>query len=147
MIKMEALLAKIILWMNDLGTQGDYNSLLDEKFLEDPNNELLQELEWRSSDFAKTTEAIYHYFLHEQSRYSINAFGKALFAGLEEVYKANIISLEEFGARCYRLYSCLPTEVFDVEPFYKLSFADEVLLYCEEDDAREWYEEIFDFFK
>ena len=146
---MESLIAAAFLWYHDLGTYEEYNSLLDKKFLQNPDSDILLELEWCSSDCGKTFEVLFHFWHYEYFQFfDTDIFGKNLFHGLETVYKSNSISLTEFGSRCYQLWTNLSNEpICDIEPFFTLSYADDCLSYGDEAQTRELYEKAFSFYK
>ena len=141
---MESLIASALLWKNGLGTYDEYNKILDEKFLKNPDSAILLELEWCSSDCEKTFSIINN-FWHYDYFQSFNAdrFGEKLFSGLESVYMAHSVAINEFGSRCYQLWNCLPAEINQIEPFWTLGYADDCLSYGDESQCRELYEKAF----
>lgn len=141
---MESLIASAFLWENGLGTYEEYNKILDEKFLENPNSDIFLELEWCSSDRDKTFSVINNFWNYEYFQsFNVDIFGERLFHGLESVYMSNSISLNEFDKRCYQLWNCLPAEINQIEPFWTLNYAGDYLSYGDDAQARELYEKAF----
>ena len=145
---MESLIAAAYLWENGLGTYEEYNRLLDEKFLENSDSDILLELEWCSSDCDRTFEVLSHFWHYEYSHFfRADIFGEKLFCGLKSVYMSNSISIAEFGRRCYRLWTNLPYDICEMEPFFTLSYADDCLSYGDEAQTRKLYEKAFSFYE
>lgn len=145
---MESLIASALLWKNGLGTYDEYNKILDERFLENPDNDILLELEWCSSDCEKTFSIINNFRHYEYfQKFNVDRFGEKLFCGLEAVYMADSIPIDEFGRRCYQLWNCLPAEIDQIEPFWTLGYADDYLSYGDEEQCRKSYERAFSHYK
>ena len=146
---MESLIAAAFLWYHDLGSCEEYNSLLDKKFLENPDSDILLELEWCSSDCDKTFGVVFGFWKYDYFQFfDTNIFGRYLFYGLEMVYKSDSISIAEFGSRCYQLWINLSNAfIGEIEPFFILSYADDCLSYGDEAQTRKLYEEAFSFYK
>lgn len=148
---MEQLIAAALLWINGLGTYEEYNCLLDEKFLENPDSDILLELEWCSSDCKSTFRVLYNFWTYEYFEtffevFKAEEFGKTLLYGLESVYNLNSFSLAEFGRRCNQLSDCLPQELIHVEPYVTLICAVDYTSIGYEEAARELYEKAFSFY-
>ena len=58
---MERLICKSLLWKIGLSTGEGYNKILDIIFLEDPDNDLLLELEYCTSDCNTTFDILQRY--------------------------------------------------------------------------------------
>lgn len=144
---METLIAIALLWKYDLCTCDEYNVHLDEIFLEYPNNDVLLELEECSSDCDSTFHRLYHFWNYEYPEFDTDLFGKSLFSRLQTIYMKNIFSIEEFGKRCYQLWSSFPEKLYAIQPFWTLSYADDCLSYGDEKQTRKLYEEAFNFYK
>ena len=142
---MEQLIASALLWINGLVTYEEYNNLLDEKFLENPDSNILLELEWCSSDCKSTFSVLYNFWIYEYFEV-INAelFGQNLLRGLESVY--NSIPIAEFGRRCNQMTDCLPQELIHVEPYVTLICAVDYTAIGYEEAARKLYEKAFSFY-
>ena len=145
---MESLIAAAFLWESGLGTYEEYNKILDEKFLENPNSDIFLELEWCSSDCGKTFSVINNLLNYEYFKsFNVDVFGERLFRGLKSVYMSNAISFDEFGKRCYQLWNCLPAEINQIEPFWTLGYADDCISYGDDAQARKLYEKAFSFYQ
>lgn len=143
---MEKLVALCYVWAFGLGTKEDYFKELDRLFLENSEDDLLLELEGLGNDPA----AAWARLGRLADRININLFGKELFLALENVYKADVFSLAEFGRRCYKLWCALPYRPFQyehTEPFSTLTYADDPLSYGDEGQSRGLYEAAFDYYK
>ena len=116
-------MALCYIWAFGLSDKNDYVSELDRLFLENPEDDLLL---------------------------NIDVFGKELFAALEKVYRENRFPLAEFGSRCYELWRALPYHPYQYEhikPFDTLTYADDPLSYGDEGQSRDLYEAAFDYYK
>ncbi|MDE7399278.1 MAG: hypothetical protein K2N06_07090 [Oscillospiraceae bacterium] len=140
---MEKLAALCALWAFGLGSKEDYCKELDRLFLENPDDDFLLELENLGGDCA----AIWARISPRLMTADINEFGKALFGKLEQVYRADKIPLREFGVCCGRLWSALPEKIDHKEPFIMLCYADEPLSWGDEEQSRELFGEMIDYYK
>lgn len=142
---MEQLIASALLWINGLGAYEEYNNLLDEKFLENPDSNILLELEWCSSDCKSTFRVLYNFWIYEYFEvFNAELFGQDLLHGLESVY--NSIPIAEFTRRCNQLTDCLPQELIHVEPYVTLICAVDYTSIGYEEAARKLYEKAFSFY-
>ncbi len=141
---MEKLTALCCLWAFGLSDKDDYVVELDRLFLENPENDLLLELEGLCGDYRAAWARI-----SPLIGYTVNVygFGKELFAVLEKIYVENKFPLAEFGGICNALWRFLPGEFNTDEPFYSLIYADEPLSWGDEKQCRELYQAAFDFYK
>lgn len=144
---MEILICKSLLWTFGLSTSESYNATLDKEFLENPDSDILLQLEFCSSDCDATFDIINRYWMYECKDFSVDAFGKCLFEELKKIYDSNIFTIEDFGRKCYSLWQHFPEEFYLTEPFHTLSYADDCLSWGDEAQTRELYEEAFDFYK
>lgn len=144
---MEFLFAHAYLCLFGFYSMQEYNKYLDNKFLENPNDEILLELEECSSSCKDSFALLKRYFEYETNNFNYYLFGKTLFAGLEKAYENDIYTITQFGRRCYNLWNLLPERVSMDEPFYTLNYADDCLSYGDEKRTRELYEEAFEFYK
>lgn len=143
---MEKLVALCCLWVFGLGTREDYYAELDRLFLENPEDDLLLELEELGGDRAAALARIGWL----ADRLNIDLFGKELFAALEKVYNENKFPLAQFGRRCYKMWCALPYRPYQyehIEPFSTLIYADDPLSYGDEKQSRELYQWAFDYYK
>lgn len=140
-------MALCYVWAFGLSDKDDYYAELDRLFLENPEDDLLLELEGLGNDRAEAWERI---FSLAKSSLDIDIFGRELFTALKKVYKENIFTLGEFGRRCYKLWCALPYEPYiseHIEPFCTLTYADDPLTYGDEGQSRNLYEAAFDYYK
>lgn len=140
---MEELYAELLLWHIGFHSSKRYSTLLDEKFLRDPENKLYLELEECSSDIRDSMGRVKRYWDHESSGFDRDQFGKQLFEGLKSAYDANRFEVSDFGARCCKLWHMLPSSILQIEPFHTLSYADEPLSWGDEAQTRKLYESAF----
>ncbi|MDE7362181.1 MAG: hypothetical protein K2N38_09635 [Oscillospiraceae bacterium] len=142
---MEKLAALCCLWAFGLADKDDYYSELDRLFLENPEDDLLLELEGLGDDRAEAWARLGRL---ARSSLNIDIFGKELFAALEKVYNENRVSLAKFGELCHEMWRELTADFWDDEPFYSLSYAylplDE---YGDEKQTREFFQKAFDYYK
>ena len=137
--------AIIVLFLAGMITPDDYNSCLDKIFLENPENDLLTDLEFASNDFDETRSIINEYILKTKLNIDYSVFGSALFEKISEVYNNNITDIEFFACKAYSVWKLLPHEISAKEPFWTLSYADECLSYGDEKQTRKLYEETFSY--
>ena len=144
---MEKLYAEVLLWYHGFNDNNNYELLLNESFLNDPNNPILLELQEHSSSLLDTRGRFMRYWDNEEDSFDSNIFGKRLFAGLESAYTGNIFSIDQFGKRCYQLCKDLPSAIQEEEPFWTLRYADECLSWGDEAQTRMIFEKLFSFYK
>lgn len=89
-----------------------------------------------SSNCDITYEKIYHFWNYEYHQFDIVMFGKTLFSGLEAAYASSSLQVKEFGEKCYALWNCLPEQIGQIEPFFRLCYADDCLSYGDEKQTR-----------
>lgn len=143
MIFTEKLAALCALWAFGLGSKEDYCKELDRLFLENPDDDFLLELENLGGDCA----AIWARIFPRLMTANINEFGRTLFGKLEEIYRANKIPLREFGVRCGKLWGALPEKIDHKEPFVMLCYADEPLSWGDEEQSRELFRKMFEYYR
>lgn len=122
----------------------EYNKVLDELFLDMPEDPLLLDLEFVSSDINKTVSIIQRYCAEHPVNYDI--FGRYIINGLKEAYYNYGIDIKGFALKAYALWGALPSVIALNEPFRTLSYADDPLSWCDEKQTRELYEEMFRFY-
>lgn len=140
---MEQLAALCCLWVFGFGTKAEYSAELDRLFLENPDDDLLLELENLGGDYAAAWARISPYLMNAK----IDEFGRMLFGKTEEIYRTNKITLRGFGILCGRLWNALPENICHKEPFVILSYADEPLSWGDEKQSRELFQSMFDYYK
>ena len=140
---MEELYAELLLWYVGFHDENRYNNLLDEKFLNNPDNDLYLDLESYSFDLEKNMERFKLYWNYECGHLDPDLFGARLFAGLKVIYDANSFEISTFGNLCCRLWHLLPNYLIEVQPFHLLIYADEPLSWGDEKQTREIFENGF----
>jgi hypothetical protein len=121
---------------------SEYNEILDALFIKLPENDLLLELEFVSSDMKKTISIILLYC--GEHNVDNTVFGLFL---MEELKKAYInFSIETFAVKAYALWKTLPPFIQSVEPFLTMCYADDPLSWEDTEQTRESYEKMFRFY-
>jgi len=138
---MEKLAVLYCLWAFGLSNKEDCLAELDRLFLENPEDDFLLELESLGSDVRAVCMRLTRVIGTD-----VDKFGVELFAALEKVYNENRFTLEEFGGRCYDLWSVLPGSFANDYPFLSLCYAIDEPVFGEE-HTRKWYREVFDHYK
>lgn len=141
----EILLSYAILLYVELMADVEYKEYLDALFLKNPDNDLLLELEWRTSDIEGTIKIIFDYCLENNVDYDI--FGCFLISKLEELYYKDDMDIQSFGSKMYSIWRVLPAEIEDKEPFWTLCYADDPLSWGDEGQTRELYQKMFQYYK
>ncbi|MGN1478648.1 MAG: hypothetical protein ACI4XH_02685 [Acutalibacteraceae bacterium] len=144
---MEELICEELLWKTGLITSKNYNTVLDEKFLKNPDSDLLLKLENCCSDCESTFDILYNYWKYQCKSFSIDIFGKYLLSELERVYNSQTYLIDVFAIKTYKLWEYLPAEISKKQPFLTLCYADDGLSYGDENHTREIYQELFNFYK
>lgn len=140
-------MAAILLWKFGLSSVENYHMVLNQKFLNSSDDELLLELECSSSDCDASFNSLMRFWNYEYTDFNQNKFGKILFSLLETAYKRNFVAIKDFGDRCYQLWQCLPGSICNEEPFLTLSYADDGLSYGDESRTKMLYEKAFQFYQ
>ena len=143
---MEELYAELLLWFEGFFSGERYHSLLDEKFLEEPENDLYLELEECSTKLLDTLGRFKRYWDYEYSDFDRELFGRKLFSGLQHAYDTDIFEIADFGNRCCQLWHQLPSGIDDLEPFHTLIYGDDPLSWGDEEQTRMLYEKAFAFY-
>lgn len=143
---MERLYAEFLLWKHGFYSRKRYEELLNDKFLSDLNNNFLLELEECSTNAINTSRYFMRYWTYEEHELDAYLFGKHLFSSLNLAYNATVISIEDFGKRCYLLWQDFPPHLNQIEPFWTLCYADDPLSWGDEAQARSLYEKAFIFY-
>ena len=140
---MEELLVYIILLYEKLVTEDEYNKRLDELFLNIPENDDLLYLEWET-DIKK---AIIYVRTHiDYNHLDTEQFGRILMSRLKAVY-VNCPDIKRFEGRMYSLWESLPGNIQNIEPFWTLSYADDPLSWGDEEQTRNIYEHMLNYYK
>lgn len=123
---MEKLTALCCLWIAGFCGKDDYERELDRQFLENPESDLLLELEGLCGNERGTLSMLARQIGDENE----DEFGRELFSRLERYY-GETEDIMSFGRLADRLRETLifvlPFETVNSEPYYSLDFAVEEL--------------------
>ena len=142
---MDELLAYAILRCEGIVTEEEYQERLHALFLEHPEDRILLDLECET-DIQKAviyirTRADYGSIgLHPET------FGRALMEKLRDYY-ARCTDLRQFGSKMYSVWESLPGRLYNQEPFWTLSYADDPLSWGDEEQTRSFYERMFAYYE
>ncbi len=140
---MEELFVYAILLYEDLVTENEYSKRLDELFLNNPENGDLLCLEWET-DIKK---AIIYIRAHiDYNNLEIERFGRILMGKLKTAY-VNCPDIKCFASQMYSLWKSLPGNIQYIEPFWALCYADDPLSWGDEEQSRNIYEHMLDYYK
>lgn len=135
---METLLLYAILFCADIITAEIYQKKLDALFLENPNHEILLELEWETD----INQAMHYIHMHmDDAAINQETFGLALMEKLQEYYES-CSDIKYFANKMYSLWQSLPCCLQYEEPFWTLSYADDPLSWGDEAQTRTLYEKM-----
>lgn len=144
---MEKLTALCCLWISGFCEKADYERELDKQFLENPESDLLLELEGLSGDKQGTLSMLTACINDENE----DEFGRELFARVELYYAVtDIMRLKQLADRLWSVIcAVVPFESRCSEPYYYFDYASELLDpdWGDEQRAREYYQTVFDHFK
>lgn len=119
---------------------NDYKDTLDQLFENNPDDEQLLDLENR-----KYKDAMLHiHALMNVYPIDYDKFGKYLMNALKPIYKESAI--DEFGNKMYKLWNRLPASINNEDPFFVLNYADDCLSYGDEEQCRELYESMLNYY-
>jgi len=145
---MEELLVYAILLYEELVTESAYIERLDELFLSTPENDTLLyntllDLECEPN----IKKAVIYVRTHFDSRnFNHKQFGKILMSKLKKLY-VNCSDIKCFASRMFRLWESLPGNLQNMEPFWTLSYADEPLSWGDEEQTRNLYEHMLNYYR
>ena len=140
---MEELLVYAILLYEELVTENEYRKRLDELFLNNPEDDNLLCLEWET-DIKK---AIIYIRTHiDYNNLDLELFGRILMNKLKVVY-VNCSDIKHFASQMYSLWGSLPGSIQNIEPFFTLSYADDPLSWGNEEQTRNIYEYMLNYYK
>jgi hypothetical protein len=123
---------------------SEYCEYIGELFMKTPDNSLLLDLEWHSSDIQKTISEIRGICSGKAINYDV--FGQFLISKLKGIYFENRMSIQDFCTKAYAIWNQLPDEINQAEPFFSLCYADDPLSYGDEKQTRDIYEKMFCFY-
>ena len=140
MVKLYAL---ALLLCEGFDVEKEYQNVLDELFLNNPDNQDLLELEEMSGNIKSSVS---HVLLSKTDEWEINydLFGKYLMKMAKFCYEKTELKL--FAKRMYFLWQKLPSCIQEEEPFFTLCFAGDPLSYGDTKQTRELYENMFDYY-
>ncbi len=138
---LEQLLAYACLLGAGLMTIENYNNNLDVLFMANPDDDLLLDLEFSSSDLNKTISLIKEKCYGQTIDY--DSFGCCLLSHLKTIYSSDVDTLENFGKKAYALWGTLPADIQLTEPFHTMSYADDCLSWGDSQQTKDLYEKMF----
>lgn len=145
---MDRLYAEFLLWFHGFHSGEQYEALLNECFLNEPDNDTLLELEECSWSLLNTSARFMRYWTYEGGELNPEAFGRTLFAGLKRAYDSDKFPIDEFGRRGDVLWNSFPESIAYDLPFWilRLRHTDDWLSW-DEAQTRGMYEEAFGFYR
>lgn len=146
-MRMEELLACVFLYREGLMSGAACREKLDQLFLEDPEDDLLLELEWNFPDMKEMAVRVWEYWGAHANSFSGEVFGRFLMARLKELYRQEGPDISSFAGRMYSLWEGLPPWLQDVQPFWTLCYADDPLSWGDEAQTRELYQEMLNYYE
>lgn len=145
---MEELLACVLLCYEGVIPRDSYRETLDALFLEDPEDELLQELEWSFSDWKGVYAKVREYCAGHRDSFRMERFGRPFMARLRALYETKgQEDIRWFAGRMYDIWEGLPPWLQDAQPFWTLCYADDPLSWGDEKQTREIYEEMLGYYE
>ena len=139
---MEELFVYTILICNGFDLEDEFQSHLDEMFINNPNNNVLFELE--CMDNIKN-QVIYIRANFEYNNINIESFGKTLIEKLRILYCST--DLPYLASKMYQVWESLPGNIQDIEPFHTLTYGDEPLCYNDEQQSRLLIEKMLSYYE
>ena len=139
---MEELLVYAFLLYEEFVTENEYNKRLYELFLNDPENDDLLYLECET-DIKKAIAYVRTHIDYKDFDYK--RFGRILMSKLKVFYE-NCSDIKYFAGRMYNLWESLPGSIQDIEPFWTLSYADDPLSWGDEEQTRNIYEHMLNYY-
>jgi len=144
---MEELMAYAYLYREGLMSGEEWREKLDQLFLENPEDDLLLELEWESRSVKETTARVWSYWGAHASEFSADTFGRILMSCLKKLYQQEGMDIRYFAGRMYDLWEGLPPWLQDVQPFWTLCYADDPLSWGDEAQTRELYQWALEYYE
>lgn len=132
---MEELFVYALLFCVGYDFWDQYKVQLDSLFLRFPDNEKYLFLEGSKSP----KEAALHIISAMSGQpFDAEAFGRTLMKQIGQIYEKS--DLTEFAGRMYLLWKAFPGKIYQEEPFFTFSYADDSLSYGDEKQCRALYE-------
>ena len=139
---MEELLVCVLLLCEGFKLADEYQSKLEALFMLNPDDELLLELEFMSSDIKGSCLYLKAHFNY--THFDTERFGRFLMQQLAILYQQN--SLQDFAKKMYSLWQNLPSNISNVEPFWTLCYADDPLSWGDEKQCQDLYEAMLNYY-
>ena len=146
MLGMELLFACTILLGSGSISETEYGKVLDSVFLKNPEQDILLELEWNSSDVKRSIAIIRAYCMEHEKELKDTILGCFLFDRLKSRYLDPNIDLRTFCGELYQVWELLPQRLQLSQPFHAMSYADEPLSWGDEAQTRQLCEHILHFY-
>jgi len=139
---MDELLVYAILIYDGFDLEDEFQSCLDDIFLNNPNNDVLLELECMNNI---KNQIIYIRANFDYNNINIEDFGKTLIKKLRILYYST--DLTYFASKMYQVWESLPGNIQDIEPFHTLTYGDEPLCYNDEQQSRLLIEKMLNYYE
>ena len=143
-LMIEILLSCSTLLSVGLMPHKDYTDTLDALFLEMPENNLLLDLEFITSDIDKTIAEINIYCAEHDIDFA--AFGQFLMKGLKKAYSDSGTDIKDFADKVYAIWNMLPSSIQTAEPFWTMNYGDDPLSWGDIEQTKELYEKMLRFY-
>lgn len=130
---METLYVRALLCAAGLAPEEAYTSCLHAQFLARPDDHLLLSLECTTDPYAAVCSLQSYFTCHPLDR---SRFGRSLMAALRPAYDA-APDLRRFTDQLYILWSCLPAQLSQEQPFRTLSCLGDPLSWGDEAQTRQ----------
>lgn len=139
---MEELLVYAILICEGFDLEDEFQSRLDEMFVNNPNNNALLELECMSNI---KNQLVYIRANFDYNNLNIESFGKTLMERLKLLFYSTYLTY--FANKMYQVWESLPGCIQDIEPFHTLTYGDEPLCYNDEQQSRLLIEKMLNYYE
>ena len=142
-VKLEEISVSIFLVYEKIITVEEYETQLHTLFLENPENDILLNLEWQTDIEQSIT------YIKESIDFTtldIVLFGKCFMEKITEFYKEEHTNFKNFAIRMYDLWKSLPESIQHQQPFVSLSYGDDPLSWGDEAQCRNIYENMMNYY-
>ncbi|MBQ7953327.1 MAG: hypothetical protein IJ332_01115 [Clostridia bacterium] len=139
---MEELLVYAILICEGFDLEDEFHNRLDEIFINNPNNDVLLELECMNNI---KNQVVYIRVNFDYNNFNIESFGKTLMKKLTVAYHST--NLRCFTGMMFSLWEALPGNIQEIEPFHTLAYGDEPLCYNDEQQSRLLIEKMLNYYE
>lgn len=138
---MEELFVYSLLYGAGYKKVNEYQEILDNLFLSNPEDKNFIDLEERPFK-----DAMLHlYDLMNTLSFDTDELGKKLMNKIKPIYEVSDIA--DFGKAMYNLWTLFPDKIKLKEPFHILSYADDCLCYGDEKQCRKLYERALNYYE